>query len=752
VAGGGSFDLNPVQAALSNPALQIQVCSYDPSQSGDSPSESDQGPLMPLPNVMCERIDQRTQGVVPEPAVAHFRYVTDNYLDQNLDWPSQYENIWPIGSQGPYVVQTDDRIAVLAYTPGGDPIVLFDGFAQIPQVAVGAVQQSVKFTAISVETRLWDTPIKYRVQRDADAPTDTSGESDEVVALACRFNPADTSVGGQGGYIANGVGDDYYTSDAQLGQYPVFIDPIVAEASASNSGYWYVSDAVEYLIVLMQTFQGWQQYVQFPTISSIEQLLNCQQPPQGSQVLNSGDAQVTDIPIRDYDATNKHYVEVIAELLNYCGFVLSFKTNADENGNPQTSMVIARRDNLSTVQPKPVYHAAYGATELDPSANNVSRYHLAFDSNQIVNQVTVDTALKQVEATFYLAPLFQPLSSDITSPSTYYKQNLTSASAMTRRKYRWYGVDEIGAGYYNMQTSTWVTGETANFDQIFPPDQNGNLTYAVRSRKPSRTLISTDSAGRPLHAKLEVQFGYQSGPPGLPPRGQSFSGTWDDVPDGWRLLDDRLGIEINVDNPEDWKSGNTATYGGVIRGISWVANPTASGKITVGSSQVTPYLALRLTTVIEADTINEITAAKRIASPTQYARERRIDGRDHFQYCSVFSGSLHYTADGGDGTNPYVARDDTQAATTHAQQIRSAHEMPTLAGSLTIPFITDYYQLGDRINMIHGRDASLQTNAAGNSGEAPSYPWVVARSFVFEPRQETALELSDRRAEVRNAW
>jgi hypothetical protein len=296
----------------------------------------------------------------------------------------------------------------------------------------------------------------------------------------------------------------------------------------------------------------------------------------------------------------------------------------------------------------------------------------------------------------------------------------------------------------------WVTDDVANFDAIFPPDQYGNPTYAVRSRKPSNTLISTDSAGRPLKALLGIQFGTPSSAPGIPD--QPSTGAWYNVPSGWKLLPDRLGIEIDVENVEEWAHGNPQIFGRTIHGISWVANPTAGGQISVGSDSVTPYFALRLTTVIDADAINEVTASLRQASPTKYARERRVDGRDHFQYCSVGTNSIYYNADGGDGTNPYLKRDDTKSATTHAQQIRSAHEMPTLAGSMTIPFLTDYYALGDRINMIQGRNASLQTNAAGSSGEAPSYPWIVARSFVFEPRQETVLQLSDRRAEVKNAW
>jgi hypothetical protein len=469
----------------------------------------------------------------------------------------------------------------------------------------------------------------------------------------------------------------------------------------------------------------------------------------GSQILNSGDAQATDIPIRDYDASNKHYIDVIAELLNYCGFIIQFKTTTQGDGTPTTALSIVRRDNLSTVQPKTVFHAAAGATSLDPSANNVSHYTLARDLNQVVNQVTVETALEQYEATFYLAPLFTPSSSDASSPQTFDYSALTQASATTRRKYRWYGVDENGDGFYNMTTSMWTTDYPCDFSSLFPPLQDGTVTWVERFRKPSSTLISTDSEGRPLKAVLEGNFGASSSTPGPV---SSLGSGWFTISKGWRLLPDRLGIEVTAEHVDNWECGNQKINGGTIRGVKWVAQPGTGGNITVGGSSEEPMFALRLTTVIEGDQRVNVIAYARSASPTMYPRERAIDAHEHFQYCQVVPKSLYYTDDGGDGTHNYVQRDDTKAATTYAQQIRSAHEMPPLAGSMTIPFLTDYYALGDRLNMIQGRNANLQTNVGAEQGEAPSYPWIVARSFVFEPRQETVLQLSDRRAEVRNAW
>jgi hypothetical protein len=203
-------------------------------------------------------------------------------------------------------------------------------------------------------------------------------------------------------------------------------------------------------------------------------------------------------------------------------------------------------------------------------------------------------------------------------------------------------------------------------------------------------------------------------------------------------LDDRLGIEVSIENPEQWGSGNPKLND--IRTITWTAAPT----------QPTAFL-LRLTTVIEADQripAKDVTAAARTASPTLFDRERSADGKDHFQYCSVAPNSLYYAQNGGDGTNPVVVRDDTKAALTHAEQLRSAHEFPTLAGSATVPFLTDYYQIGDRVKIVQGRNASLQINVGVDQGEAPSYPWITAFAWDFTgDKQQTVLQFSDRRAE-----
>ena len=307
--------------------------------------------------------------------------------------------------------------------------------------------------------------------------------------------------------------------------------------------------------------------------------------------------------------------------------------------------------------------------------------------------------------------------------------------------YRWYIADECADGHFNVDEDAW-NERGPDFSSIFPPDDNGNATYVDRYRPGSNTLISKDAQGKPLKAILEIAKGVTSTDPALADV-LDDERTWLTISHGWKLLDDRLGIAVTTENPDQWSSGNPRLND--IRGVLWSAMPT----------DMTNFL-LRLTTVIESDQQIPVIAMKRIASPTKFARERTSDGKDHFQYCSLAVNSLNYVngmqtdinGSPPDNKNPLIMRDDTKAATTHAEQLRSAHEFPALAGSVSIPFITDYYGIADRVKIVQGRNVSFQINVGVDQGETPSYPWVTAFAWDFQSdRQQTVLQFSDRRAE-----
>lgn len=67
---------------------------------------------------------------------------------------------------------------------------------------------------------------------------------------------------------------------------------------------------------------------------------------------------------------------------------------------------------------------------------------------------------------------------------------------------------------------------------------------------------------------------------------------------------------------------------------------------------------------------------------------------------------------------------------------------------MTLPYVSLAYTIGDRLDLIRGRNVSLRTNVGSGQGEAPTYPWIEQISFSFgENAQQTVLQLADRRPE-----
>ena len=142
-----------------------------------------------VPNLVPDTIERP---IGPQMGAAHLHYLID-HSGLFPEWPTQFDKIWPqTAIPSRYIVVADERIAIIAYLPSGNTRMLFDGFAQIPQVDIDEGAERVSITATSCECRCWDTTITGRVQRDA---TDPNAGAVLSTDLPCRFNPSD----GKGG-------------------------------------------------------------------------------------------------------------------------------------------------------------------------------------------------------------------------------------------------------------------------------------------------------------------------------------------------------------------------------------------------------------------------------------------------------------------------------------------------------------------------------------------------------------------------
>lgn len=780
----GSFDYAPEGSILADLPAQIGAYRYDASEEG-------QAAYTFLPNIYCLQV-QSKEG--PEPSTAQFQYILDDSSlnasegdpeDQDETFPSQFEELWPLESPASeYKVVAGDRMVVLETDPEGNQRVLWDGFAQIPQVDLSPRSQSVHFVGVGVAIRLWDSVIGGRVQRDGSKPTAVGTATSAVPTdLPTRFNPADPR--NEAG-LANCTPDDCDETleDEDENEYPVFLDPHIDTPADSTTDYrspapspevpyqtyWTLGKAVRYLLATANIGRDDNDdlWVDNPDFSVLDDLFK-NFKPSGS-FYDPGDSstyEAKDILIRDYDATNKPLPEVLWDLLAQNGFRYRFVTEGqagepNEDGTttetPYTYIDFYRFDADGPTEPKQL-RLPVSRSDLDPSGCNVSSFSAVQDLNGLVNQWEIETEPIRYEVSVLLAPGFEPTNGDeVASTSTRQKfllSNLDNATGAEREKYRLWIANEAGQdGYWSIENQAFrkpkdALNDPIDFTDVFKPHDSqekdaDDPNYVERYRPGANRLLSLDPSGKPYRAQLAFSRDYAGADP---PCLWDGTGTWQVINGSYRILREKLGIYITAESPEAWEIGvpgpdeTKIEISGSLHAITCLSNPSGSG----GSKQQQQFW-LRLTTVIEGDHCLDAVAEDRPASPYPFTVSRRIDAKDHFKKeviakCSAFNTS-------GD---EIVSRDDSDEALAYARQYRSAHEFPPLAGNAHIPWFTRSYSVGDRIDEITGRDVDLQTNAGAEQGEGAYYPFVVAVTWDFRGNQQsTTLQLSDRRTEPRH--
>jgi hypothetical protein len=667
-----------------------------------------------LPNVRVLGIRQR-EG--PDPGVARFRYVFDP-ADPSTD-PTSFEQALSVDSDLVNVVRTDDRLVVMKFNPDGSSDPIFDGFAQVPELSLSPSQELVTFLAHGVAVREWDTPVGGALMRDADDPMTVN---DVATDLTVHFNP-----GGRPNATPSGAD----AHDRNGNTYPTFLDPLVIR-SPDPRRRWTLAMAARYLCFRHNPDET---YVQNPDGSLLDALLDSRSPASGV-TMDPGDPSTYDsqpLFVADFPTTGKPWPVALHEILEPNGFGMIFRLEADEGGNPTTRLDVFRRQDGSPASYKDLYLQSPGEP-LDLSLTNLAQSRLARDTAGVANVYTVDSRPVQYEASFVLAPGFAVDPADAASASSVqtFSRSDPSFSQTNHDKYRLYVFDETGEGHWDFP-STSEPKTATSLAALFRADDGTPAPYVKRRRVPLGELITTDPNKKPLKARLSISTDYAGPAPGL----WDGTGTWQTVVGGYDLLPDRLGIWVNVPNPNGWNIGLPTAPGmpypaGVVRGVEDQANAGAA------------HFSLRLTCVIEGDQRIKATAGQRPSAATTFAITRRVDARDRYSKSVVAAGSEFNT-----GGSPVVARDDTDEANAEASALRLAGETGEVAGSATIPRITLAYRIGDKVRSIIGRDLSLRTNAGAPSVEGEVYPSVVAVEWDFESRQHTTLQLSDHRGERR---
>jgi hypothetical protein len=543
-----SFTLAGATSPLASPAVTISVVRYSATPLGQM------GPLSPfqlLANVVCEDIQVR-EG--PEPGTARFRYILNDSIP-SLPYPDGFEDLYPLGTPiSPWVVQNDDRLLVYATDTLGNSTIIFDGFAQIPEVSLSDQSQIVTFMCIGVAIRLWDTPTPGAVYQNASSPTAMT--NNYQTDLPTRFNPNDNGIAQPNstpaGFSLDGSGNG-------TGNYPIFLDPAIARNPDPRT-FWTLAEAVQYLI---WTNNADQTYVQNGNTNGYTNYLQSITPTNGSTYdpLDTTTYTATPIVLREYDASNKAWPEAVAELVNAYGFRLNFVLSQSNVGGslptPVTTLQISRRDGM-TGNLLAIGLQEQGAI-LSPGFSSVGQLGITRNLSEVWNSIEIETDPVQYEVSVILAPgfqigLFDP--SD-TNKKLFLRSTWTAdTSQVNKDKYRLFIFDECADGHWDFPTGTWqsfdpdLTSILSTNAQGQPP-ADGTRTYVSRYRPTQLPLLSIGSDGKPMRARLDISRNYTGVSPGI----WNGKGSWQPITGGWTLLKDRLGIFVDVEDIESWSIG-----------------------------------------------------------------------------------------------------------------------------------------------------------------------------------------------------
>ncbi|MHC5537747.1 hypothetical protein ACYOEI_05885, partial [Singulisphaera rosea] len=563
-----------------------------------------------------------------------------------------------------------------------------------------------------------DATIPGQLMRGADQKTEAG--KDVQTDLVVQFNPKGKSNATREGDSGDGAKT-----------YAVFLDPLLTSPPGDDPPQrkWTLPMAARYLCFVINEDE---EFVTNPKGADLDALLMGREPIAGV-TMNPNDASTyaaADIAATDTPLTGQRWPTALRLLTQEYGFGMSFDLTTDGSGEPVTTL---RMFHNQAGDVKSLYLDARGE-DFDPSRNNVGSADLERDISDVVNTVIAEGGLERYEVTLVLQCGFPSQSSDATSASALAKFRSTDPAFATSDNYdayRLYVFDETGEGHYAPGSTTKLT-DVSSLDDVFgAPGDDLEPKYVVRRRVPIGDLFSTDQSGNTLRYRVAVSTDYTGPAPGLWVPGSEH---WQHVEGGVTLLTDRLGIRITVDDPNKWNIGKSSDSNapfpdGVVKAVECQANPTTAN----------PKFFVRLTCVIEGDQCTEFKADRRPSSPINYPIEERVDARDRLATRWIAANS-EFNSD----SDPQKIQDEDDFLKAEALTVQTAKEAGVFAAEITIPYFTAYYEIGDRIDQIEGRDLGLRTDGGG-PGVMPVLPVVVARRWELDgDNQVTHLTLSDR--------
>jgi hypothetical protein len=706
--------------------------------------------------------DSRSMGA--SPGTASFGYAFDDVATQLYGLPNRTEHVWGGNATHPWRLEDGDRLmAVYQEYPQGPLFLLFDGYAHSTTGSLSGDADQVTISAIGAPVREWDNVVGGAWVQNMDRPDYNQDPDDidnlRVTDFPCRFNP-------EGKPNRNVI---LYNPPDGMGNYYqhfVFGDALCDDRNPPAVKYWTLADAVRYLLITTCK----RDVVKFDAdYEWLGKVLSSWEPkadvPFDPTEPNSFD--LVEIRCPDYDATGKPWPVAVQELVEPFGFTMSFRSRPVVSYGPGGAMSIepewqmfVHRKFLET-EPKTL-RAQRPGESFDAARWNVGAASLTWDSGAVTDHWTVDTAPPRYEVSVILYPAFAVAQADADTPSDWQ----VGGPAADGWTYRVWHASEAGDGF-SQRDGDWISEgrdslfdmsellETENraiydagdWDYLLPGVQ---VRHAIRRRPAidadvfSREGADIEDKTQPVRkASLHVMTidpaptGLLEGPrfwwirPEDEPAGIKIQEVTEG---GWELMPDRLGIKINITDPNDWNIGKPPkeTTGvpfpsGKVPLVECVAKPDAT--------KAKPYVYLVLTCVIEGDRRMPASASP-WNSQARYTVRRRDDARETFWTEVITPWSINLRAKGAAERQSILGRDDLDKARALAVSRRTDHETPAVSGSVSIGRLEFGYILGDRIRGIEGRWIDF---AAGS--QSPQFPTVTTIDRSYKGGFTTTLTL-----------
>jgi hypothetical protein len=658
------------------------------------------GSLQPLPSLVCTSIETR-EG--PFPGAARFRYKFDG---QDAQSPQSIEEALGTQFTGSEVINPGDELVVYAQEPSGLSVPIFDGFATDFGGSLGSELEQATIGAVGVAWRTSDLVIPGVYMRQGP---DWTVVADTLTDIRAVFNPRGMS-------NATPANADHNWAGGKTS--PAFVEPL-DQRLTNGSRFWTLPMAARFIVYGMNANET---FVKCPQDGAFD-ILYAREPVSGQSFDPGNPATYTNSPIypNDKPITGRTWSDLLWEMVHDKGFSYAWRLSSNSSGLPQTALDLY----VQQTQPLKQLNLSYGP--LDPATSNLQGAGFHRETAALINSWLVDGHLVQYEASFVLACGFPSQSSDASSLDTYSKNDPSFAT--NSDKYRLYVFDESGDGHYAPGSTTQVA-TIPSLDSVFGAPVMGVPQYVTgRRRVPQGNLITLDGTGKPRKWTVHISTNYAGSSPGV----WDGTGQWQEMSTGSvRLLSDRLGIYLDMPNPNSWTVARSANSSdpepsGVVEGVE----AQAAG----GSNK----FYVMLTCVVEADQnvfgVSNTTAM----SPLPQTIQREVDASDRYFKQVIHYKSLYNQSGGG---ADIVQRDDSPLCLAEATALQYSTQSGVLEGEFEIPRFTAFYNLGDRIQGIVGRGLSFRTDG-GAAANSPIYPVVVGVRWELEPHQRTILTLSD---------